>query len=144
MFIGTFEHSIDDKGRLAVPARFRSELADGMFVTRGIDRCLMLLTSEHWQRLVDGMSSLPMLQNDARRLQRHFFSGAAPLQPDRLGRVVIPQFLREYAQLSSDVIVVGVMNRIEIWDRQSWSAERDEVESLSQELAEHLSSNNLL
>ncbi len=144
MFIGTFEHSIDDKGRLAVPARFRSELADGMFVTRGIDRCLMLLTSEHWQRLVDGMSSLPMLQNDARRLQRHFFSGAAPLQPDRLGRVVIPQFLREYAQLSGDVVVVGVMNRIEIWDRHSWSAERDEVESLSQELAEHLSSNNLL
>ena len=85
-----------------------------------------------------------MLQNDARRLQRHFFSGAAPLQPDRLGRVLIPQFLREYAQLSSDVVVVGVMNRIEIWDRQAWTAERDEVESLSQELAEHLSNNNLL
>ena len=144
MFIGTFEHSIDDKGRLAIPARFRSELADGMFVTRGIDRCLMVLTAERWQRLVDGMASLPMLQNDARRLQRHFFSGAAPLQADRLGRVLIPQFLRDYAQLSSEVVVVGVMNRIELWDRQSWSAERNEVESLSQELAEHLSSNNLL
>jgi MraZ protein len=144
LFIGTFEHSIDDKGRLAIPARFRSELADGMFVTRGIDRCLMVLTNEHWQRLVDGMSSLPMLQNDARRLQRHFFSGAAQLQTDRLGRVLIPQFLRDYAQLSSEVVVVGVMNRIEIWDQQGWAAERDEVESLSSDLAEHLSSLNLL
>jgi MraZ protein len=144
VFIGTFEHSIDDKGRLAIPVRFRSELADGVYVTRGIEKCLMVLTAEHWQRLVDGMSSLPMLQNDARRLQRHFFSGAAPLQPDRLGRVLIPQFLREYAQLSSEVVVVGVMNRVEIWDRHAWTAERDEVESLSQELAEHLSSNNLL
>lgn len=144
MFIGTFEHSIDDKGRIAIPARFRGDLAEGMFVTRGIDRCLMVLTTEHWQRLVDGMASLPMLQNDARRLQRHFFSGAAQLQPDRLGRVLIPQFLREYAQLSSDVAVVGVMNRVEIWDRKAWNDERDEVESLSPELAEHLSRLDLL
>lgn len=144
MFIGTFEHSIDDKGRIAIPARFRGDLAEGMFVTRGIDRCLMVLTTEHWQRLVDGMASLPMLQNDARRLQRHFFSGAAQLQPDRLGRVLIPQFLREYAQLRSDVAVVGVMNRVEIWDRKAWNDERDEVESLSPELAEHLSRLDLL
>lgn len=138
MFIGTYEHSIDDKGRLAIPARFRSELSEGLFLTRGIDRCLIILTPESWQKLADRIAALPMFQNDARQLQRHFFSGATSLQPDRLGRVLIPQFLRDYAGLSGEVVVAGILSRVEIWDRGVWESERTEAEEHSQELAEHL------
>jgi MraZ protein len=138
LFIGTYEHSIDEKGRLAIPARFRSELSDGLFLTRGIDRCLIILTPESWQKLADRIATLPMFQNDARQLQRHFFSGATSLQADRLGRVLIPQFLRDYAGLSGEVVVAGILSRIEIWDRTVWESERAEAEEHSQELAEHL------
>jgi MraZ protein len=138
VFIGTYEHSIDDKGRLAIPARFRGDLADGLFITRGIERCLMVLTPDNWQKLADRISALQDFRKEAREIQRHFFSGATALQADRLGRVLIPQFLREYANLSSDVIVAGVFNKIEIWDRETWQTGRAESEAHSEDLAEHL------
>ena len=113
LFLGEFEHSIDDKSRLAVPARFRAALQDVLYITRGLDRCLVIWDSDSWRAQADRLRSLNPWQGDARRLQRHFFSGAVQAQPDKLGRVVIPQFLREYAQLDTEVVVVNGVVRLE-------------------------------
>jgi len=137
-FVGEFEHSIDDKGRLSVPARFRPALEDGLVITRGLDRCLVIWDSESWRAMAERIRSLNTWQAEARRMQRHFFSGAVPAQPDKLGRVVIPQYLRAYAQLETDVVVVGLADRIEVWSRTEWQRERGEAERDSAELAEHL------
>ena len=101
MFLGEFEHAIDDKGRLAIPAKFRPPLEQGLFLTRGVDRCLVIWDTESWRAMADRVRGLNPWQNDARRMQRHFFSGAVPAQPDRLGRVVIPHYLRAYANLEA-------------------------------------------
>jgi MraZ protein len=138
LFLGEFEHSIDDKGRLAVPARFRPALEDGLVMTRGVERCLVIYDPEAWREVSDRVRSLNPWQEDARRMQRHFFSGAQPAQPDKLGRVVIPQFLRAYAQLENEVVVVGLADRIEVWANSEWERQRSEAERDSSELAEHL------
>ena len=138
LFLGEFEHSIDDKGRLAVPARFRAALEDGLVITRGVDRCLVIWATDSWRTMAERIQSLNAWQGDVRRLQRHFFSGAVPAQPDKLGRIVIPQYLRTYAQLEADVVVVGLADRIEIWARSEWERERDRAERESVDLAEHL------
>jgi MraZ protein len=140
LFLGEFEHSIDDKSRLAVPARFRAALQDGLVITRGLDRCLVIWDAQSWQAQAQRIGALNQFQSDARRLQRHFFSGAVTAQTDKLGRVVIPQFLREYAELETDVVVVGLADRIEVWSRTAWQRERSEAERSSAELAEHLAS----
>jgi MraZ protein len=138
LFLGEFEHSIDDKSRLAVPARFRPALDDGLFITRGLDQCLVIYDSDTWEAVAERVRTLNPWQGDARRLQRHFFSGAVRAQPDKLGRVVIPQFLRTYAQLDSDVVVVGLADRIEVWSKTEWERERSQAERDGSELAEHL------
>ena len=138
LFLGEFEHSIDDKSRLAVPARFRGALEEGLVITRGVDRCLVIWDTDSWRAQAERVRTLNPWQADARRMQRHFFSGAVPAQPDKLGRVVIPQFLRAYAQLETDVVVVGLADRIEIWSKAEWERERSEAERDSAELAEQL------
>src|SRR6266568_7048518 len=138
LFLGEFEHSIDDKSRLAVPARFRAALEDGLVITRGLDRCLVIWDTESWRSQAERVRTLNPWQADARRMQRHFFSGAVPAQPDKLGRVVIPQFLRAYALLENDVVVVGLADRIEVWAKTEWERERAQAEQNSAELAEHL------
>jgi MraZ protein len=138
LFLGEFEHSIDDKSRLAVPARFRPALEDGLVMARGVERCLVIYDSESWRAVSERVRNLNPWQEDARRMQRHFFSGAVPAQPDKLGRVVIPQFLRTYAQLETEVVVVGLADRIEVWSRSEWQRVRTEAERDSAELAEHL------
>jgi MraZ protein len=138
LFLGEFEHSIDDKSRLAVPARFRAALQGGLVITRGLERCLVIWDADTWRTWAERVSTLNQWQADSRRLQRHFFAGAQPAQPDKLGRIVIPQFLREYAQLETEVVVVGLADRIEVWSRAEWQRERAEAERSSAELAEHL------
>jgi MraZ protein len=138
LFLGEFEHSIDDKSRLAVPARFRAALEDGLVMARGVERCLVIYDSDSWRAVSERVRMLNPWQEDARRMQRHFFSGAVPAQPDKLGRVVIPQFLRTYAQLETEVVVVGLADRIEVWSRSEWQRVRTEGERDSAELAEHL------
>ncbi len=138
MFLGEFEHSIDDKGRLSIPARFRQALEAGLYITRGLERCLVIWDVESWRQMADRVTGLNPWQADARRLQRHFFSGAVQAQPDKLGRVVVPQFLRAYANIGADVVVVGLADRIEVWAREEWERERTEAESGGVELAEHL------
>jgi MraZ protein len=138
LFLGEFEHSIDDKSRLAIPARFRAALEEGLVMTRGVERCLVIYDAESWRGVSDRVRNLNSWQEDARRMQRHFFSGAVPAQPDKLGRVVLPQFLRTYAQLEDEVTVVGVADRIEVWSREAWERQRSDAERDSAELAEHL------
>ena len=135
LFLGEFEHSIDDKSRLAVPARFRPALEDGLVITRGLDRCLVIWDSESWRAQAERVRTLNPWQGDARRMQRHFFSGAVPAQPDKLGRIVIPQFLRTYAQLETEVVVVGLADRIEVWSKNEWERERSQAEQDSAERA---------
>jgi len=139
VFLGEFEHSLDDKGRLAVPARFRPELGQGLVLTRGLDRCLFVWPLTEWRVVAEKLGRLSMMHGEARRLQRLLFAGAVDTQLDRLGRVLVPSFLRGYAGLQDAVVVAGVLNRIEIWDREQWAAERAAAEEQSAELAEHLS-----
>ena len=139
VFLGEFDHSLDDKGRLAVPARFRAALDDGLVITRGLEPCLVIWDTDSWRGISERVRTLNQWQGDARRMQRLFFSGASPAQLDKLGRVVIPQFLREYAQLEGEVVVVGLGDRIEVWAREAWTRERAQAERDSAELAEHLS-----
>src|SRR5512136_1854200 len=116
MFLGEFSHSIDDKGRLTLPAKFRPELGQGIVVTRGIDKCLFIFTLDEFQRIADKVSELPMTQADGREFSRHFFSGALDVEVDKQGRVLLPPNLRDYAGLDGEVIVAGVNKRIEVWD----------------------------
>jgi MraZ protein len=138
LFLGEYEHSIDDKSRLAIPARFRAALEEGMYIARGLDRCLVIYDAERWRSLAERVDALDDWQVEARRIQRYFFTGAVQANPDKLGRVVIPQFLRTYAQLETEVVVVGVSHRIEVWSKSEWARERSQAERDSAELAEHL------
>lgn len=138
LFLGEFEHSVDERGRIAIPAKFRAGLSDGMVVTRGIDRCLVIWPMDEWRAISEKLRQLPLMHADARRLQRLLLSGATDTVPDRLGRILIPSFLRQYAELEDVAVVVGVLDRVEIWSRAHWDEERSSAEEESSRLAEHL------
>ena len=129
MFLGEFEHTIDGKGRLTIPAKFRDELASGVVVTRGLDGCLWAYSRSEWETLAEKISQLPTTNPNARNFARFMFSSAFDSIPDRQGRVLIPQNLRDYAGIDSETIVIGVMNRVEIWNPNKWSSVITEVES---------------
>jgi len=128
MFLGEFIHAIDEKGRLTIPAKFRADLAAGLVVTRGIDRCLAIYPLEEWNRLAERVSALPLTDRRARAFRRLVFANAADAVPDRQGRVLIPPRLREYADLDSEVIVTGLNTYIEVWNTGNWVQERERVE----------------
>jgi len=128
MFLGEFIHAIDEKGRLTIPAKFRADLAAGLVVTRGIDRCLAIYPLEEWNRLAERVSALPLMDRRARALRRLVFANASDAVPDRQGRVLIPPRLREYASLDSEIIVTGLNTYIEVWNTEGWAEERERVE----------------
>jgi MraZ protein len=138
MFLGEYEHSLDEKGRLAIPARFREELGEIVYVTRGFDRCLMGFTREKWEELSQQVSQLAVGARDARDLRRLLFSNAAELQPDRQGRILIPQNLREYANLGEQVILAGLSTYFEIWSSERWQEVLDKIDDNGSVLAEQL------
>ena len=138
MFLGTYEHAIDDKGRLAIPARFRGELEDGFYLARGLDHCLMLLKPVEFNELAEKVTANSIFDDSARHIQLHVASGALAVHPDRLGRVVIPQHLRDFAGLTTEVAVIGVFSRIEVWDRQRWLDQCAKTERNMAELTQHL------
>lgn len=140
MFMGQYEHMVDDKGRLALPARFRDRLAQGLVVTRGLERCLLVYTAADWSVLAERIATLPLTQSDARAFTRFLFSGAMDAQLDRQGRVVIPGYLREYAGIREDVVIAGANTRLEIWDREAWNQAVGKVEDEGVLIAEHLAS----
>ncbi len=144
MFIGEFEHSIDDKGRLAIPKKFRDHFSHGLVLTRGLDPCLWVYTPAEWSALAGKIAKLPLANYDARVVSRMMFSGATDCQLDQQGRVVIPGYLREYARLGNVVTVLGVNNRLEVWSKDLWTESKAQVESQAGMLAEHLASLGIL
>jgi MraZ protein len=139
MLLGEYAHTIDDKNRLTLPARFREEFAEGGVVTRGLDGCLYLFPRERWDVLVDSrLAELDLLSREGRLMQRHFFSAAAEAEADKQGRIMIPAALLEHASLSRDVVVAGVYDHLEIWDRAAWREQLKEVEGSAQHVAERL------
>jgi MraZ protein len=139
MLLGEYEHTIDDKNRLTLPAKFREALAGGVVVTRGMDGCLYAYPRGEWlERFQARLGDLDPLQPDARKLQRHFYSGAAEAEPDKQGRIMIPAPLLRYAGLSRDVVVAGVHDHLEIWDREAWQRELNEVEGSAEHVAQRL------
>ena len=139
MLVGEFEHTIDDKNRLTLPAKFRQALAGGLFVTRGMDGCLNAYPLEAWGKLVDSrLGTLDPLSPEGRKLQRFFFAGAAEAVPDRQGRIMLPAALIQHAKLGRDVVVAGVYDHLEIWDRAAWREQMREVEGSAEHVAERL------
>jgi MraZ protein len=139
MLLGEHEHSLDDKNRLTLPAKFRAAFAGGVVVTRGMDGCLYAYRREDWDSLVETrLATLDPLSKEGRRMQRFFFSGAAEVEPDRQGRVMIPAALIEHAGLGREVVVAGVRDHLEIWDRAKWRQELNEVEGSAEDVAERL------
>ena len=139
MLLGEFEHTIDDKNRLTLPARFRDPMSEGVVVTRGMDGCLYAYPRGDWQeRFQSRVAELDPLSSEGRKLQRHFFSGAAEADLDKQGRIMIPGALLRYAGLERDVVVAGIHDRLEIWDRETWRREVNEVEGSAEHVAERL------
>ena len=139
MLLGEYDHALDDKNRLAIPAKFRAAFADGIVVTRGLDGCLYAYTRPDWQKLVDGrLAELDMLSEAGRLIMRHFFSGATEAELDKQGRVGIPTALIESAKLGKEVTVAGVYDHLEIWDRQTWRDQLTKVEGSAEDVAERL------
>jgi MraZ protein len=137
MFLGEYTHTLDDKGRLTLPAKFRDQLAQGIVVTRGLDGCLFVFTYEDWKKLTALLSErLPFTQKSARGLSRFLFAGAADIIPDRQGRILIPPFLREYAGLDSEVVITGANTRLELWDPEHWQQTLLDVETNAEQIAE--------
>ena len=138
MFIGTFTHSFDDKGRLTLPAKFREELASGVYITRGIDHCLIVYPRAAFESLATRMSQLPLLERNS---FRHLFANAADDIPDRQGRVLVPLHLREYAQIDGDAVVIGLYDHLEIWQPDRWAAVNAQQDPVA--LAERLREYNI-
>jgi len=128
MFLGEFVHTLDSKGRLTVPAKYRAELDAGMVVTRGMDRCLAVFPMAKWKELSGRVSGLPMTDRRARALKRFLFASASDVSPDKQGRILIPPRLREYADLDGEVVVAGLNDHIEIWNPQAWSSECEQAD----------------
>ena len=141
MLLGEFEHTIDEKNRLTLPAKYRKSFAGGLVLTRGIDCCVAVYPREEWDRRVAlWLGELEGLSHDDRRLQRFFFSSAAEADLDGQGRVMVPAKLLEHAGLGREVTVAGVYDHLEIWDRPAWRAEMHEVEGSAEDVAERLAS----
>lgn len=138
MFLGQYLHSIDDKGRIAVPMKFRDDLAKGAVVTRGLDSSLFLLPLEEWGKLAEKLASLPLGQASSRAFARLMLAGAMDVKLDGQGRCVIPEYLRTYAGLKKNVVVVGVHNRMELWDEEEWKKYTEKTEEDAEAIAEQL------
>jgi MraZ protein len=139
MLLGEYEHTLDDKNRITLPAKFRAAFAAGVVVTRGMDGCLYAYRQEDWDKLVDSrLAGLDPLSKEGRRMQRFFFSGAAEAELDKQGRVMIPAALIEHAGLGRNVVVAGVRDHLELWDGAAWRKEMKEVEGSAEDVAERL------
>ncbi|MBI4320470.1 MAG: division/cell wall cluster transcriptional repressor MraZ [Chloroflexi bacterium] len=138
MFMGEFEHTVDEKGRIAIPAKFRGKVGDGVVITRGLDGCLFVYTASEWAQLADKIGKLPLAKSDARSFQRMMFSGATECQLDHQGRIVLPSYLRSYGDIGQEAVIIGVNTRLEIWSQNRWQEIRGKVEEESSFIAEQL------
>ncbi|ASS65968.1 MULTISPECIES: division/cell wall cluster transcriptional repressor MraZ [Paenibacillus] len=138
MFLGEHQHSLDDKGRLTIPSKFREALGSTFIATRGLDNCLFVYPQAEWSELEQKIRRLPLMKADARAFSRFFFSGAVELELDKQGRVNLPSHLTEYAKLQKDCMVLGVSSRVEIWSKPVWEGYYQQSEDTFNEIAEKL------
>ena len=138
MFIGEYTHNLDEKGRIAIPVKFRRELSKGAVVTRGLDNCLFLYTATEWAKLAEKLATLPVSQANSRAFSRLMLAGAMDVEVDKQGRVVLPEYLRTFAGLKKNIVIAGLYNRAEIWDEEKWNAYKGQTEANSNEIAEKM------
>ena len=138
MLIGEYTHTIDEKKRLAIPSKLRKELGAKAVITRGLDNCLFVFPLKEWQKLMEKLSNLPIGQKDTRGFSRLMLSGASEVDLDTLGRVLVPDYLKKYAQLKRNVVIAGVYNRLEIWDETRWNTFKNQNEKEADNIAERL------
>ena len=135
MFKGEYSHSVDAKGRIIMPAKFREILGEEFVVTKGLDGCLFVYPNKEWENIENKFREIPLTTKDARKFSRFFFAGAADCEVDRQGRVLIPSVLREFAGLNKEVVLVGVLNRIEIWSKERWQEnEYDDMDEIAENM----------
>ncbi len=139
MFIGEYRHALDAKGRLAIPVKFRNALERGAVVTKGIDRCLVLYPLKEWNAIAERIAQLPTSQADTRAFSRMTLASAMDVACDNQGRIIVPEYLREYASMHKSIIVAGLYNRIELWDEGVWQEYKKATEENSGDIAERLS-----
>lgn len=138
MFMGEYNHTIDPKGRVIIPSKFRDTLGDEFVVTKGLDGCLFVYDMKEWNLFEEKLKSLPT-SKDARRFVRFFLAGAASVEVDKQGRILIPGVLRDFAELQKDVVLIGVASRVEIWSKERWNnatADYDDVEDIAEHMAD--------
>ena len=138
MFIGEYKHNLDDKGRLAIPTKFRADLSKGAVVTRGLDTSLFLFPKEEWDKLAEKLANLPLGQSNSRAFARLMLAGAMDVELDKQGRVMLPEYLRTYADLKKSIVVAGLYTRLEIWDEQTWESYKKKMEEDAESVAEQL------
>jgi MraZ protein len=138
MFMGEYHHSVDDKGRIIIPSRFRDDLGSSFVLTRGLDQCIFAYPHAEWTQLEQKLKALPFTKADARAFTRFFFSGACEVELDKQGRIVMPSNLRTFAKLTKECVVLGVSSRVEIWDHSIWESYYAKSEESFNEIAESI------
>jgi MraZ protein len=138
MLTGEFRHNLDPKRRLSIPSRFRKEIGDGAFLTAGLDGCLAIYPQSRWNQFVEKLLNLPMGKGDNRAFLRNFSAKAVEVEFDSLGRVLVPEYMKSYAGLIKDIVVVGALDRVEIWDSKRWQSYKESSERNSDNIAEKL------
>ncbi len=137
MFVGQYNHSMDAKGRVALPAKFRSELKKAV-VTKGLDNCLFVYPKKEWDKMAEKLSALSVAKSNTRAFSRLMLAGAMEVEFDKQGRIILPEYLRHFAGLKKNVIVAGLYTRLEIWDEDAWTKYQTEMEKNSNDIAENL------
>lgn len=138
MLIGEYRHTLDPKKRLSLPSKWRSELGSTLVITRGLDNCLFVYPIKAWQTITEKVGGLPLGQADTRSFNRFFLSGAVEVEVDKIGRILVPDFLKEFAGLDSKVVLAGIHDRVEIWDEKKWDEYKARIEGEADALAEKL------
>lgn len=138
MFIGEYQHTLDDKGRIIIPSKFREELGEAFVMTKGLDNCLFVYPKPEWIILEEKLKALPLTNRDARAFVRFFFSGASECALDKQGRVLVPPNLREHSKLDKDAVVIGVSTRMEIWSKDEWDTYNDDDNLSYDSIAENM------
>lgn len=138
MLLGEYKHTVDEKGRMAIPSKFREKFDSGAIITRGLDKCLFVFSAVEWQALAAKLVALPLAQSSSRAFARLMLSGAADVKLDAQGRILIPESLRDYARLKKQAVATGMYTRMEIWDAEEWKGYKMRTESAADEIAEKL------
>ena len=138
MFMGEYNHTVDTKGRLIIPSKFREQLGEEFIVTKGLDGCLFVFPQDEWLAFEEKLRTLPLTQKGARQFTRFFVAGATPCELDKQGRILLPATLREFAGLDKDVVLAGMLNRIEIWSTAKWTENNayDDMDDIAEQMTD--------